>query len=576
MKKMLTAMMVVFVLSFALVSAQDEEATKEYTFWIGGHYTDFTDYNKKVGEYNLGNEDFIPEFKGSYRFRSGEYLLNIDGHYYDEYNIAANYSQRWADRIKGDIYYRSLVWQEGQDLLVNLSAREEVLDEEGNPVPGGKMLTHELQDEGADYETHRKEFGGRAEVLLSRKHNVRMMAAHRSIIKTGEEQKIASGHCFSCHVVSKSAEIDRRTDEFEIGLQADVNDFTFGYKFGYRNFNSDANDPNAYYDAARHPVRGDAGAEFSSRQIFSDTTAVFGTYPSTRKFSHKVRAKGDVGKGRFAGSVSYSTTENRNTDLGSTSWSGVAQYAMPLNKKTRMIARVRGVRYKTDDPFIDLPLYRDGRPGPTTNFDFIRYSSLDRNDIKGSVEILSRLNLKTTVSGLLGYNVIDRHDYPLADGDDQQTGKFFGQVKFKYRNGLKFSFNAKYRMEMISDPFTSGRGLFEAPGRGVIGPESGTSFVFYWQREELRYQDITTYPTDVHEFDFKTTYRPDNKMSIIAGLKGKYDKNGDLDSLDVEHFSYQPNLVISLTPDPKWAMSAGYTFGHYKSRGPVTVALFDG
>jgi len=92
----------------------------------------------------------------------------------------------------------------------------------------------------------------------------------------------------------------------------------------------------------------------------------------------------------------------------------------------------------------------------------------------------------------------------------------------------------------------------------------------------LRYQDITIYPTDVHDFDFGLTYRPDNKMSVNFGLKAKFDKNGDLDSLDVEHSMYQPNLALTLTPDPKWSMSAGYTFGHYKSRGPVAVALFDG
>ena len=573
MKKVILATMMVFILSFALVTAQENEVTKEYTLWIGGHYTDFTDFSKKVGEYNLGDEDALPELKGSYRFRSGEYLLNIDGHYYDKNNITGRYSQRWSDRIKGDIYYRSLVRQEEQDLLGNLSARELIGEN-----PGGKMLTHELLDEGADYNTHRQEFGGNAEVLISRKNNVRMMAAHRSILTTGDEQKIANNHCFSCHVTSKSAKVDKRTDEFEVGLQADANEFTFAYKFGYRYFQSRANDPSAYYDRARHPVNGGSEAEFSSRQVFDDTTVAFGTYPETRKFSHKLRAKGKLGKGSFSGSLGYSTTENRNTDLGSTAWSGAALYAIPLNNKTRAIAKVTGVRYKTDDPFVDLPVFRDGRPGPTYSFDFTRYSSLDRNDFKGSLEIISRLNRTTTVSGLLGYNMIDRHDYPIPDGDDQKTGKLFAQAKVKYRKGLKFSARAKYRMEMISDPFTSGRGLFEASGRDAgVGPIPETfSFIFYWQREDLRYQDITTYPTDVHDFDFGMTYRPDNKMSVNLGLKAKFDKNGDLDSLDVEHSMYQPNLAVTMTPDPKWSMSAGYTFGHYKSRGPVTVALFDG
>lgn len=572
MKKTLLAFMIVFILSFALVTAQENEATEQYSLWIGAHYTDFTDFQKKVGEYNLGNEDFLPELKGFYKFRSGNYLLTIDGHYFDKNNIDARYSQRWTDRIKGDIYYGSLVRQEEQDLLANLEAREWT-----GTAPGGKILTHELLDEGADYKTHRQEFGGNAEVLLSRKHNVRMVAAHRSILTTGSEQKIANSHCFSCHVTSQSADVDKRTDAFEVGVQADAGKMTLGYKFGYRHFMSNVYDPMAYYDAAKHPVNGGSGEEFSSRLVFSDSTVPFGTYPESRKFSHKVRAKGKLGKGDFAGSVGYSTVENIRTEIGSTAWSGLLQYAMMLDKKTRAVARVTGVRYKTDDPFVDLPTFRAGRPGPQYSFDFIRYSTLDRNDITGSVEILSRLNRKVTLSGLLGYNVIKRFDYPIPDGNDQQTGKFFGQAKANYRKGLKFSANAKYRFEKISDPFTSARGLFEAPGRGVIGPIPETfTFTFYWQREALRYQDITTFPTDVHEFDVNTTMRPDNKFSVNAGIKFEYDKNGSLDSLDVNHLSYQPNLSLNLTPDPKWSLAAGYTFGHYKSRGPISVALFDG
>ena len=42
------------------------------------------------------------------------------------------------------------------------------------------------------------------------------------------------------------------------------------------------------------------------------------------------------------------------------------------------------------------------------------------------------------------------------------------------------------------------------------------------------------------------TWRPNMKMSMNLGLKFKYDKNGDLDSLDVNHMSFQPNVKSQL------------------------------
>jgi len=104
----------------------------------------------------------------------------------------------------------------------------------------------------------------------------------------------------------------------------------------------------------------------------------------------------------------------------------------------------------------------------------------------------------------------------------------------------------------------------------------GFKFFFYHEREDLRYQTITTEPTIKHDFNWVSNWRPINNVSVSVGARGSYDKNNDLDSLDVEHFAVQPNLAISLTPDPKVAITGGYTFQHNKSRGPVAIALFDG
>ena len=72
----------------------------------------------------------------------------------------------------------------------------------------------------------------------------------------------------------------------------------------------------------------------------------------------------------------------------------------------------------------------------------------------------------------------------------------------------------------------------------------------------------------------KSTVRVGNKTNVMLGIKGSLDKNNDLDSLDVEHLSYQPHLSLTMTPDPKFSVATGYSYQYYKSRGPVTIALF--
>ena len=60
------------------------------------------------------------------------------------------------------------------------------------------------------------------------------------------------------------------------------------------------------------------------------------------------------------------------------------------------------------------------------------------------------------------------------------------------------------------------------------------------------------------------------------GLRGKLDKNDDLDSLDVEHTSFIPSVTLQYTPDNIFSMHTGYTYNYDKSKLPITVALFDG
>ena len=555
----------------ALQAADTETAQDQYSLWIGSHYTDFSDYAKKVGEYNLGNSELLPEFRFShYALREGG-VFRLDAHYYDDQNILGRLQTAAGDRFSGLFQFRSLTKQTGQDNLSNLEVREWL-----STVPGGKIVTHEILDPNADYNTNRQELLGRISVLLSRSNNLRLMAAHRSILERGTEQSTSSSHCFSCHITSQGVDVDRRTHQFETGVQGDFGKYTVGYQFGYRHFSSKEPDPYAVYDRAVNPVNGTSGPEFDSRLVYADTVAAYGAAPKTEKLSHKVRVKGAVGKGYFTGTAGFTHVTNKRVDLSTDALSGSATYSVPLAAHTRMIARGSAVRQRSDDPFIDLPTYRAGRPGPQVSFDYTRWSSLDRSDLKGSLELIRKLNPRLTMSLLAGYNRIARTNYPDA-GTSYTTGTFTGQAKFRYRPASQTNMALSYRFRKSSDPFANLNGLFEARGRDVLRPlVPGYGFVFYFQREDLKYQNVSTLPTDYHEAELTASWTPSAKSTVTLLLKGIYDKNGDLDSLDVNHKAFQPNLNLTLVPNPKWTLAAGYTYNYDRSKQPVAVALFDG
>ncbi len=575
MKSMLkfVFVLVALLLASSIVFAGDGPTTESYSIWIGGHYTEFTDYAKKVGEYNKGDNETLPEFALSYLSTGSNSILRFSSHYYDDKNAFAKLQSTISDKMKLSVQYRSLLKQEGQDLLEVIEAREWLPHD--NKM-SGKMLTHDILDPGADYNTHRQELLTEFSLLLSEQNNVRFNATHRMILKNGHEQKISSTHCFSCHLTSMTAEVNNTQHDLEVGIDADIAEFNVGYQFGYRLYDPKNSTSMTYYDDAKHPVHGGSGGEFGPRVIYEDTEAEFAVVPKTEKMSHKVKFKRNMGQGYLAGVFGYATAENKFTSLKSNSYSSIFNYANFINPKTKLITKVAISKFDSDSIYIDLPTFREGLSDSNYyDFDFTRYSALNRTNVNLSAELIKRMNPKTTLSGLIGYDIVNRDDYPVA-GDGISTKKLYLQGKLKYRKGLSMRSSLKVRFEKISDPFVSGRGFFEAEGTGMRPLHDSSSWVFYFQREALRYQDITTLPTQVLSFDWNMSYNPGKKFSATFGLKGKLDKNDDLDSLDVKHSSFIPSVTIMHNPTERFSLHTGYSYNYDKSRLPISVAVFDG
>lgn len=572
--------LVALLLASSFVLADEGAANESYSIWFGGHYSDFTDYTKKVGEYDKGENEALPEFALKYLSAGSNSILRLVGHYYDDKNAYAKFNSTISDKLKLSVKYRSLLKQEGQDLLVNMEAKEYL---PSFPKAGGKMLTHEIQDPDADYNTHRQELLSQFSLLLSEKNNLRFNATHRMILKSGTEQKISSNHCFSCHLTSQTAKVKNTQHQFEAGIDGEIGKFDLGYTFGYRLFESDILPSMTYYDNARHPIHGGAAGEFGPRLIYEDEYLEFSKYAKTEKISHKVKFRSNAGNGYLAGSIGYSQAENKGTNLKSDALSSSVNYTTMLNEKTKLIAKGSMSKIEADTVYIDLPTYREfAADSNYYDFDFTRYSLSNRTNIKLSAEVIKRMNPKMTFALKGGYDITDRETYQIFD-EGISTKELYLQGKMRYRKGLKYSTSLKLRFEKISDPYLSSKDIFESAGHGVLYPlvpdDAGPTdpgWVFYFQREALRYQNITTKPTQVLDFNWNMNYNPTSDLSIVMGLRGKLDKNDDLDSLDVKHSSFVPSVMFNYIPDMKTSINLGYTYNYDKSRLPIAVALFDG
>ncbi len=568
------------LLGITASTGQAEPLFNQWTLSAGGHYTGLNDYTRKVGEYNLGLEEGMGEFGLAYLLATDRGLLvDIDGNFYDRRNILGHAKYRRGTTMAIDVDFRSMTFREGQDLLTNIEAREEI-----NGNPGGKMMGHEVLDPGADYNTHRREVLTRIKHAITRSGDIRFLAQHRSLWREGTTQMTSTSHCITCHVESETCTRDEQSHQIEGGFEADVSEMmTVGAEVGYRRYESKSNAINREYDIAGFPPAANPGrdVEFPSRLLFSDTVLPVFVLPETEKLSGKVNVRGRFSQATsLSASLGYNTTENINQDLTASSWFGHANLATRLSRKTRLIARFTGRRVENDDPFIDIRTFREGRPGPQPSFDFTRYSTLDRRDGRGEVEVIHRLSREATIDVTGGVRVLDWSSFPdTLEGGTATT--VFGEGKLRYRPSRRFTGSIRYRAAATDEPFTTSRGILEPRLKETLvrnfeDGETVHRFLYYYEREQFRTVGATTEPTLAQEVELSASIRPSPRLNLTLSLLAEFDVNNDIDTFDVERTSLRPHLNVNFLPTERVAFSGGWTLNQMTSQGPIAVALFDG
>jgi hypothetical protein len=568
----LTAVLILPCLSSPVLS-QEEPTYSAWSLWLGGHYTGYEDFYKKIGEFDRDEKGAMPEVKLGYSGYKGDQSWDFFGHFYDPERVSLDLSGRSKDVFSGKVSYRSFYRQRATDLLENLMAREAV-DQQN--TPGGKMYTYEHENPDADFGYTRHELKTDFQVKVPGSANLILKAFHRSILEKGDDQKVVSMHCSSCHMVSKSAQVDRRTHTISAGAEGTTGPVLLSYLGSYRTFKSEAPVPEAFYDTAQHPVNGSLIEEFGSRTIFNGEEVQFGQIPETEKMAHTVKVKADLGKnGDILGSFTNSQAKNKSAGLEVTGNSGSLKYAVSPTPKTKIIASASLAMIESDEAEVDLPLWRDGLTGGGQDFSWTRYSNLSRTVAKGSAEFIYQPDRKYRLSFSAGYEGTERDDYPYFEAKGKTT-KLKASAGGKYRPNSKFWGRIKYSFENIDDPFSPYEQMFERAGTGVLEKLPDNNWYYYFQRDDLRYGSVTNQPSNLHAVELNLSFRPDHKATLSAGLKASLGTNPDTDSLDFERTQLQPQVSANFAPTPMWNLFGSLSYMYDKSNGLAAVAMMDG
>jgi len=552
--------------------AQQPVRSSSWTLWVGTHYTGFEDFYKKVGEFNRGEEGAMPEVSFAYRGYDGPRSLDFSGQFYDPDRMSVNVSGRASDVLAGKVSYQSFFRQQSADLMDNLSAREAV-NRNDLQTGGGKMVTHDPVSE-TDFGYTRHRVDSDFEVKVPGSAGVRFHASYRGTFDKGDEQKIVSMHCSSCHQVSMSIPVDRQTHNVGGGVAADFGPVSVSYNLAYRTFVSNAATATAFYDTAQNPVSGGAG-DLKSRMNFSAEVVPFSEYAETQALTHTLTASTAVGKTKIFGSFTSATADNTTYDIGYQSNGGTLKVIHPTSHKTKLIVQGAYRRNESDSYFVDMPLWRAGQAGGDQNFDWTRYSNLSRTELKGSGEFIYQPERKYRFSVLAGYDATTRDDYPYYGADQEET-VLRGELGFKYRPSLKFTGQAKLRLESIDNPFSPYGQLYESYGKTALHKMPDNANYYYFQRDSLRYGEFTNQPTTRFGGDLKLSLRPTSQLTLGASLRATLEKNSDLLNLEYERTILQPTLSASLTPSSAWTLYADYSYLMDKSNGLAVVAMMDG
>ncbi len=539
---------------------------------IGAHGNDVSKDHNQVSEYSQTET----QVEGLLRLRTmdtkGDLKYRLDLALFSNDDMKMKLVIHKGDWFTSTTTYNKFLHKLGHDRMSNLVWRE-AEDREGT-IPAHKEVTHVDYDSTQDYYKVYEDFRQVFDVKLNTSIPSDIQVGFRAQSRNGYHQTMQLSHCDTCHVQSKAAKLDENAYDVWAKVHAKVSNFDVSYKYTYSKFNNKADETMYYIDLPRHPVTGGAIEEFGSRTLFGGEILPSEFNNDNKKSTHEVHIEGKVGSNdTIVAGASYSDLENQFTNLDLTTATGSFRWSHKFRPNFVLDAFLSYYTMDNDDYFVDLPAWREGRPGGGQEMSWTRYSAYNRDVSYVKLRARYRMNHNNRFTFSYRYKQIDR-DYAvvnLEDGSTDTTSNLF-KVRWDGRfDALRANFVASF--ESVNHPFENARGINEDPAN-LYTPFPGNSGIYYFQRQVIG--EATNMPSQDLNFRGNLSYRFSDRASFTLYAGFRNGENNELNTYTMNLTGRTAGTSLFYILNDKTVLTIGYDYNFSKQEALFSVPVMDG
>ena len=539
---------------------------------IGAHGSDISKDHNQVSEYSQSETQVEGLLKLRTMNTSGDLKYRLDLALFSNDDMKMKLVINKGNWFTSTTTYNKFLHKMGHDTMSNLVWRE-AADQAGT-IPAHKEVTYVDYDSGQDYYKVYEDFRQVFDFRLNTSMPSDIQVGFRAQSRNGYHQTMQLSHCDTCHVQSKAAKVDENAYDIWAKVHARVDKFDVSYKYTYSKFNNKADQTMYYIDRPRHPVTGGAVEEFASRTLFGGETLPSEFNNDNKKSTHEVHVEGNVGKrDTIVAGASYSDLTNEFTNLDLTTTTGSFRWSHKFRPNFVFDAFLSYYTMDNDDIFIDIPAWREGRPGGGQPLAWTRYSAYNRDVSYVKLRARYKMNDQNRFTFSYRYKQTNRDNVivNLEDGDTDTTSSLF-KVRWDGRYGdLRANLTASF--ESVDHPFENAMAINEDPANAYT-PFPGNSLIYYFQRQVIG--EGTNMPSQDLNFRGNLSYRFSDKTFFNLYASFRNGENNELNTYTMNLTGRTAGTSMFFVLNDKTVLTIGYDYSFNKQEALFSVPVMDG
>jgi len=454
-----------------------------------------------------------------------------------------------------------------------------------------------------NYIVTRREWEGKAEVVVPELPNVVFHAGVRVETREGMEQAIGITKCDNCHISAVGKTIDERTEDVKLGATGKFGLLTVAYEYLTRKFTASGASPERYYEPANN---GTAYNLLYPEWQGSGSAAIGGDFPFARtpesdKDSHTLKARVDLSNntsivGSYVKADIESTKDNTQSEYqlldGNTLNSELESFSGKISTRLgdwRLAAKASTYEIDVDGNRIYFPAREASAsaiaawPGETTD----EWESAEAREVKEfGFDAVYRLAKGTTLRLGYEYEEVERDEDELGE---TETNTF--KVALKSRVNKSFSGSASYKYQDIDQPMSGALVGIAQGDPAAIQDVTGDPNLWYYLTGDFnnntasvptwywtsvypnRQLESTSLPDTVHEAKLSGTWSANPNLAATLFTRYRYEENDDV---EYKQTTLVPGASIYYAPSSKINLTMAYTFNQQDTENRACVGWYHG